>query len=170
MYTKHVANGIIWAWNSIYYRYVGDVSSIPKLSSTRPRVGKTITTNNFWGDMLSHNLDHNIAMFISWMKWLKTMVYNLLTNRYRGSHKQKLFMNSTFKTSIKKFCTRGNPSGNIFKAKGIEATQRLIKFQQLLSTCNIYISWIVVNIKQYNKCNRWYVRINAHKVDTSVCL
>ena len=37
---KHVAIGIIYAWNIRNYRYVGDVSSIPKLSFTRPRVGK----------------------------------------------------------------------------------------------------------------------------------
>ena len=66
MWIKHVAIGIKLAWNIRNYRYVGDVSSIPKLSSTRPRVGKTITTNNFWGDMLSHNLDHNIVRHVSW--------------------------------------------------------------------------------------------------------
>ena len=40
------------------YGYVGDVSSIPNLSSTRPRVGKTI--KKILGDMLSHNLDQLI--------------------------------------------------------------------------------------------------------------
>ena len=33
MDVKHVANGIIWAWNIRNYRYVGDVSSILKLRS-----------------------------------------------------------------------------------------------------------------------------------------
>ena len=55
-----MAIGIIWAWIIRNYGYVGDVSSIPKLSSTRPRVGKMITTNNFLGDMPSHNLDQII--------------------------------------------------------------------------------------------------------------
>ena len=32
-YGKHVAIGIILTWNIRNYRYVGDVSSIPKLSS-----------------------------------------------------------------------------------------------------------------------------------------